>query len=174
MKRILLSLTLVFCFSGCSALKESTGEYITEAIRDKIVSDVDGILEKRGLSLAEFKNLADENGDSTLNPQEVVSTVKSLAKDYFTLEARNVIDSKLAEYQKKMITSGDLDSRANETWLWLIGAIGTMVSGYLTKQVFSAKKDGKRDERIAVLEKMLNKDLDGDGLIGSNGVQVEA
>jgi len=166
MKKLLASLILIFSFSGCAALKENTGEYITEAIRDKIVKDFDGMLDKRGLSIKELKDLSDVNNDSTLEPKEVMSTVKSLAKDYFTLEARNTIDTKLAEYQARIVTSGDLESKSKETWLWLIGALGTMVSGYLTKQVYSAKKDGKRDERIAVLEKMLQKDLDGDGRIG--------
>jgi len=167
MNRILASLILVFCFSGCAALKENTGEYITEAVRDKIVKDFDGVLEKRGLSINELRHLSDSNNDSSLEPKEVMSTVKSLAKDYFTLEARNAIDTKIAEYQSRVVSDGELDSKAKEMWLWLVGALGTMVSGYLTKQVYSAKKDGKRDERISVLEKMLQKDLDGDGRIGN-------
>ena len=157
---------------GCASLKEQTGDYITEAVREKIVKDVDGILEKRGLSLKDLQSLGDLNNENKLTPKEMLTTVKDLAKDYMTMETKTLLDAKLEEYEKRLVSDDELSSRTKEFWLWLIGSFGALVSGYLTKQVVSAKKDGKRDERIAILEKLLHKDLDGDGRIGngkSNG-----
>ena len=65
---------------------------------------------------------------------------------------------------------------------WIAATFGLLITTiitYLTKQVFSAKTDGKRDTEIAkgaarmdALERLLGKDLDHDGMIGRNGDPV--
>ena len=158
---VLLNL-IVLTSSGCGSLKQATGEYVTDAVRQKIVADVDGLLEKRGLSVTEIKNVTDENNDGRINQAEILSTVKGATRDYVLLEARNWVESKMAENQTNAASKGDLQNTAANFWNWILG----LIAAYLTKQIYSAKKDGKRDERIAVLEKLSGKDLDGDGHIG--------
>ena len=157
--------------SGCTSLKESTGKYISEAVSDKVRSDLDDVLQRRGLSLVEISKVADLNGDSNLDSKEIFDTVKGLTKDYLALEAREMLDTKLAAIKTtRENLDGSISSKIQNLWLWLIGAVGSLVSTYLGKQVYSAKKDGKRDQRIALMEKMLQKDLDNDGLIGGQEV----
>jgi len=169
----LISFTLVFA-SGCAALKEKTGEYVADALRDKIVSDVDDLLEKRGLSRDELKKIADENNDGSLSQKEVIDTAKNMAKDYALLESKNYIEEKIKEANSRIKTAEERNSstlkdrievKANGVLVYLLG----LIAAYLGKQVWSAKKDGHRDNRISALEKMTNKDLDGDGVIGSVG-----
>ena len=161
MRNILL--LLIFIFSGCSALKEKTGEYVTEAVVEKITADIDKLLEKRGLSVKEIKNVVDLNSDRAVSKEEVFATVKELARDYAIIEAKNVIDEKIAENNKNFTSQGELKSKLSEFWNWILG----LLSAYLGKQILSAKNDGKRDQRLALLEKTFNRDFDGDGSIGS-------
>ena len=56
-----------------------------------------------------------------------------------------------------------MKSKSSEFLSWLLG----IIIAYLGKQVYSAKQDGKRDQKIAVMEKLIHKDLDGDGIIGA-------
>lgn len=158
--KYLYALVIVLC-SGCTALKEKTGEYVTEAVTDKIVSEVDKVLERRGLSLSEIKLVADLNADGNLNKQEIVDNVKASAKDFILLEAKNLVDQQIEK--NKLVSDGELKGKASEIWNWILA----LVSAYLGKQIVSAKNDGKRDQRIAVIEKLLNRDIDGDGRVGN-------
>jgi len=158
---------IVLTSSGCGALKQATGEYVTDAVRQKIVADVDDLLDKRGLSVTEIKHATDQNNDGHIDRTELLSTVKGATRDYVLLEARNYVEQKMAENRAQAVSQGDLQSTASNFWNWILG----LIAAYLTKQIYSAKKDGKRDERIAILEKIANKDLDGDGKIG--GVEPE-
>jgi len=73
-----------------------------------------------------------------------------------------MVDEHLADRQANYVDKGALSSQMNQIWIWILGLIST----YLGKQIYSAKKDGKRDQRIALLEKLLQRDIDGDGIIG--------
>lgn len=154
---------LVLTSSGCGTLKQATGEYVTEAVRDKIVADVDELLEKRGLSVKEIKEVTDQNGDGKVDRKEILDTVKGATRDYVLLEARNYVEEKMEQNRQNAVSKGELAGTASSIWNWLLG----LIAAYLTKQIYSAKRDGKRDERIALLEKTLGKDLDGDGVIGA-------
>lgn len=163
-----ISCLLLFLMTGCAALKEQTGDYITEAVQEKIINEVDALLARRNLSLDEIRTIVDQDGSEQIDGAEVISLVKELSKDYLLLEGRNLVDGKIAEIQDKLTAQdGELKSKSSEFWTWLIGGLGAIVSGYLGKQVVSAKTDGKRDARIALLERVFQKDLNGDGNIGA-------
>jgi len=154
--------------TGCASLKERTGEYITEAVVEKLTKDLDVRLATKNLSTAELKKAADVDGNGSVTTSEVITSVKGLAKDFMTIEAQKLVNEKLDEFSKKVVTTSDLNSSHKEMLNYLIMTIGGLVSAYLGKQVVSAKNDGKRDARISVLEKFVGKDIDGDGKIGSS------
>jgi hypothetical protein len=163
MRRIILIAVLVGGLTGCSATKEAIGEYVTEAVSDKIVTDIDGLLEKRGLSAEVIKDSVDENSDGKISEQEVLSTVKDLAQDYAVIGAKNYVDSKLDALRAETASKDDVRSTSDKFWQWILG----LISMYLGKQLYSQRGDAKRDQRLALLEKVIQKDLDGDGTIGS-------
>jgi hypothetical protein len=158
MKTQLIILALLLPVVGCGTLKEATGEYVTEAVKDDIAKRVDALLEKRGLSIDEFKKVTDADDDGDLTREEVYGTVKDMTRDYVMLEAKNYVDGKLGEHA----TKGDVESAGSSFFQWLLG----LISLYLGKQLYSQKGVHKREQKIALLEKIVHKDLDGDGNIG--------
>ena len=162
-------LVLLFSLVGCTSFKESVGQYVTEAVTEKVVSDVDGLLEKRGLSRAEIKQVVDANNDGTLDRQEILETTKAATRDAVLLEARNLVDSRIDTINGRYADNNQVKSMKDEFWLWILG----LISAYLGKQVYSAKQDSRRDVRIALLEKLLHRDIDGDGTIGTANLSRE-
>jgi hypothetical protein len=158
MKTQLIILALLLPAVGCGTLKEATGEYVTEAAKDDIAKRIDVILEKRGLSIGEFKKVTDANDDGDLTREEIYGTVKDITRDYVMLEAKNYVDGKLGNHA----TKGEVESAGSQFFQWLLG----LISLYLGKQLYSQRGDHKRDQKIALLEKIIHKDLDGDGNIG--------
>ena len=146
-----LFLVALLATPGCSALKSDVGDYVTDAVVQKIEADVEAKLQTRGVSLAEIKSVTDANGDGKITPQEVLSVTKGFAKDFILLEAQKFVSQKMQDVP----TKNDLESKSKEFWYWLITAVGTLLVGYLGKQVASAKADGHRDRRIAIVEKLL-------------------
>jgi hypothetical protein len=156
--------------SGCAALKETTGEYIIESVTSKVTDSIETQLNVRGLSLKDLQSLADDDGDGQVNMAEIRDTVKDMTKDFVLLQGQDLVEDKVAEYSRNFVQNSDLDNKSKDWLLALLGSMGAAISTYLGKQVYSAKKDGKRDERIAVIEKLLQKDLDGDGRVGDDVV----
>lgn len=164
MRKLLAVLCLsIGLLTGCSSLKEKTGEYVVEAVTEKVTNNIDQLLDKRGLSLSQISNATDQNSDGQLDRTEVVNSVKETTRDYVLLETKKFLEETIAENQKAAITKTDLEATKLNFINWLLG----LIVAYLGKQIVSAKRDGKRDERIAVLEKLLNRDIDGDGTIGA-------
>lgn len=178
MTKLYICIILLIINTGCSSFKEEVGAYVTEAIKGQVVSEIDSLLQNRGLSISEFEKLADTNRDNKVDKSELLDTVRDSTKDYVLLETKDYIENKISEAdeririaeEKAAVSSSiydkvvsELESQVNEFWKYILG----ILVAYLGKQIWSAKKDGKRDERIAVLEKLLGKDLDGDGKIGS-------
>lgn len=171
--------------SGCSALKEKTGEFVTEAVVDHIAEKVDQRLERRGLSIAQIQSIADLNDDGKVDMSEIRETARTAGREVALAEAERWQRESKTEWDaatKKFVTIDEntsVKSKIQDFWNWLIATVGLLVStivGYLTKQVFSAKTDGKRDAAIAkqeartdALERLLGRDLNNDGMIGSNG-----
>lgn len=177
--------------SGCGSLKEQTGQYVTEAVVDHIAEKVDERLDRRGLSIAELRNIADANNDGDVDMSEVQQTAKAAATDLVQAYVAKMELEQREEWEeatKNLVTrdeqagvKGDLQ----DFWTWLkatFGLLVTTVVSYLVKQVFSAKADGRRDADIAkqqarmdALEKLLQRDLNNDGFIGgAGGERVEA
>lgn len=167
MKRLALVLSLL-CLSGCSSLKDATGEFVSDAIKANIEKQVDSKLAERGLTRDEILKLIDMDDDGKVSTSEALATIKEATKDFVSLEGKQLVDEKLKEFGNTVASKNDLDTSSRDALIQLLLASGTLVMGYLTKQVFSAKNDGKRDARIAILEKVLQKDLNGDGVIGNN------
>lgn len=166
MTRTLSVLLILGTLSGCSALKEQTGQYVTEAVTDKIVAEVDTLLAKRNLSLADIRMVVDADNDQQMSQEELIKLVKEMTKDYVLIEGKTLVDQKVNELQHQLVSQDELNSKSKEFWNWLLVTAGTLVSAYLGKQVVSAKNDGKRDARLALLENILQKDLNGDGVVG--------
>jgi len=161
MKKLLL-LSFLSLFTGCAALKEQTGTYVTDAIVDNITQKVDKLLETRGLSVTEIRGALDSNGDQTIDKQEIVDSATGAAKDVAIAEAQRLVQQQIEDNTKKMVSATDLEKQKYELWNWILG----LVAAYLGKQIYSAKQDSKRDQKLAVVEKLLNRDIDGDGKIG--------
>lgn len=157
---MLLCLSLL---TGCGALKEQTGEFVTGAVVDHITQKVDDLLEKRGLSVSELRDALDDNGDQTIDRTEILDSAKETAKDVALAEAQRLVAQQIEDNTKNMVNATDLEKQKYELWNWILG----LVAAYLGKQIYSAKQDGKRDQKIAVVEKLLNRDIDGDGKIGN-------
>lgn len=182
-----LYLTILFLplMSGCSALKARTGEYVTEATVDHIAEKIDQRLERRGLSIAQIRSITDLDGDGSTSMAEVRETARLAAGEVAVARVNAWEQSQRAEWetaQKKFVTFDDqttVKSKLQDFWNYLLATIGALVAAigsYLTKQVFSAKSDGKRDADIAAgkarmdaLERLTGRDLDNDGQIGANG-----
>jgi hypothetical protein len=168
--RITILSCILFITCGCSSLNKEVGDYVKDALAKSVERSIDEKFASRNLSLSEIKSVVDLNKDGTLGTKEVLALVKDLSKDYAALETKKIIDSRISQLEETVVHSDQLDSKSKETFNWIIMTALGLVSTYLGKQIVSAKKDGKRDERIALLEKALQKDLDGDGKIGnSNG-----
>ncbi|MGD9729202.1 MAG: hypothetical protein AB7L09_03295 [Nitrospira sp.] len=189
MNRYLHILLLVTSLSGCAALKERTGEYVTDAVVNHIAEKVDQKLANRGLSLDEIKHITDLNGDGHVDMSEVRETARLASREVIVAETERWQRESKTEWDaatKKFVTIDETSSvktKLQDFWNWLIATFGLLIStivGYLTKQVFSAKSDGKRDAAIAkhdarmdALERLLGRDLNNDGLIGQNSVPVD-
>lgn len=169
---VVLSLLLL---SGCQALQDKAVDYVSDLAIEKISSAVDKRLEDRGLSLAKIKTAADLDDSGELTKEEVFSTAKLAAQDLIALkleqasgEAKKELEQKLASVASTR-DLGELKAAADSQDLFGKGTLMALlmtIMGYATKQVFSAKSDAKRDERIAVMEQLLKRDLDGDGVVG--------
>ena len=163
MKKFLsLAFILILATSGCNSLKDATGEYVVEAVTEKVSENVERMLQNRGLSLAQITSATDVDSNGSVDRAEIVTTVKETAKDFVLLEAKNYIEQKIAENTKLAATKDDVEAAKLKFINYLLG----LLAAYLGKQIVSAKRDGKRDERIAILEKLINRDIDGDGIIG--------
>lgn len=167
-RQTLFALTILM--TGCASLKDKTGEFVTEAVQDRIISKVDELLARRNLTLTEIQQILDQDGSNEIDSAEVLTFVKDLSKDYMLLEGKELVDRKLAELQNNLVSQDELRTKSSEFWNWLMSAVGILVSSYLGKQIVSARSDGKRDARIALIEKILQKDLNGDGTIGAIAV----
>jgi len=186
MKHILLIFVLLM--TGCGLFKEQTGEFVTEAVVDHIAEKVDQRLERRGLSLEKLKNTSDLNDDGKVDMGEVRETARLAAGQIANAQVQEWERSSRKDWDeatKKFVSIDDqttIKSKVEDFWMWLratIGALLAAVGTYLTKQVFSAKSDGKRDAAIAkgearmdALERLTGRDLDNDGMIGRNGHPV--
>lgn len=153
--KFILVFLISFIFCGCQALQEKTGEFVKDAVVEKVSSDIDSKLVKKGTSLKEIKGTIDDNGDGSISSAEAIAALKEYSKDFILLEAQKVIGQKIQE--KELASKTDLDSHSKGMWSYLMTTLGTIVLGYLTKQIYSAKSDAKRDAKIAVLEKLLTK-----------------
>jgi len=179
---------MLFVLPGCGALKAHTGEFVTEAVVDHIAEKVDQRLERRGLSIAQIRSITDLDGDGAVNLGEIRETARLAAGEIATSQTEEWSrrqQAKLDEATEKFITideSTTVKGKLQDFWNYLLATIGALVMSvitYLTKQVFSAKSDGRRDTEIAkahartdALERLLGRDLDNDGQIGHNGDPV--
>ena len=143
-----LILVFAITLSGCQSLKKATGDYVVDSVQKSLLSDIDDTLKKRGLTRDQLKDLIDTDSDNKIDKKEIVDAVAGSAKDVAIMEARKLIESELGQN--------------SSLWNWLLG----LVAAYLSKQVYSIRRDKKRLLRLEALEKALKKDLDGDGIIG--------
>lgn len=174
MKKILLILTLVFTLSGCASFKQELGDYVKEAVTKSVETTIDRKLADRGLSITEIKSAVDANRDGKLSGAEVIGALKDTAKDAAVLEAKKLVDDKLAQLQAQMVSKDQLETKSSQLWYYGLTTILTLISAYLGKQIKDAKTNTSRDHRIAMLEKALQTDLDGDGRIGDEQAKMLA
>lgn len=184
MNRALL-LSVLLLMSGCAALKDETGQYVTDAVVAHIADEVDHRLSQRGLSISEIRSVTDINGDGHIDANEIRETAKGVASDLITSYAAKMELEHRTEWEqatRNLVTRDEqtgLKGDVQDFWTWLKATFGlliTTVISYLVKQVFSAKSDGRRDTEIArsharmdMVEKLIHRDLNQDGLIGGAG-----
>jgi DNA-binding transcriptional MerR regulator len=162
---ILLSVALL---TGCASFQQDLGDYIKDAVTKSVETTVDKKLTERGLSITEIKSAVDTNKDGKLSGTEIYGAFKDTAKDAAVLEAKKLIDDKIAQLQAQSVSKDQLESKSSQLWYYGLTTILTLLSAYLGKQIRDAKSDTSRDHRIAMLEKALQTDLDGDGKIGDD------
>jgi len=172
MYRILFAIIFSITLTGCGSLKENVGEYITEAVKDKVELEINKKLAERGLSTESLKKVLDTNHDGHIDSKEAISLAKETAKDFALLEAKNLVDSRIKELKESMASKSEVDSKVKEEWNSVLLSLLTLISGYLGKQILSVKNNKDRDNRIDQLERALGRDVDGDGFIGKNGKPV--
>jgi hypothetical protein len=186
--RYLLLAILLLSLSGCGLFKEQTGAFVSEAVADHIAEKVDARLDRRGLSIDKIKNVTDLNNDGKVDLAEVARTAKLAAGELLIAQTSTWEREQQEKWRRateNLVTRDEeagLKGDVQDFWLWLkatIGLLVTTIGGYLTKQVFSAKSDGRRDAEIAkgharmdALERLTGRDLDHDGMIGANGTPV--
>lgn len=186
MRHILL--VTVLLTTGCGALKASTGEFVTEAVVDHIAAKVDERLIQRGLTVDKLTRIADLNNDGKVDLAEVSRTAKLAAGEVLLAQTSAWEQRQREKWEKatkNLVTRDEqngIKGDVKDFMAWIAATFGLLITSiitYLTKQVFSAKSDGKRDTEIAkgaarmdALERLLGKDLDHDGMIGRNGDPV--
>ena len=183
MTRFLFMLMMLFTMAGtgCSAVKARTGEYVTEAVVDHLTKKFEEKLDERGLSIAEITSVVDVDQDGKMSSDEVKSAVKDA-----TLEALAARTSKLQEEQRaewdsatsklqERLTAkltGTEQERAQATtlmqdlWAWIKAGVALLVFTLLS-QLWGHHKQGKTSSKLVTMEKLLQRDLDGDGHIGA-------
>lgn len=166
MRYIVPIILLLTSLCGCASFKEDVGNYVKEAVVKSVETSIDEKLSARGLSVNEIKAAVDANRDGKISSTEVYSTIKETAKDAAVIEAKKLVDDKIAQLQSQAVTKSDLDHQGRSHWNSLLISLLGLLSAYLGKQIRDTKLDTHRDNRIAMLEKLLQKDLDGDGQIG--------
>ena len=186
--RLLIALLFCLCFSGCAALKERAADYIQEEAIEQISKAVDKQLEKRGLSLDELKQFVDENKDGNLGQDELLGVAKATAKDFIELQIQQKSGDAQKQLEQKIAAlaeAKDLDELkkvAEEQDLFGKGTMGTLmlaILGVVYQRINSAKRHGAHETELAAqktrmnyLEKLFNRDLDGDGSVGGGGGEV--
>lgn len=175
MRHSLLAALLVT--TGCGALRDRAVDYAQEVAISQVELVLDRQLDKRGLSLAQLKQLADDDKSGAVTAGEVAKLAKDSLADFVTIKAKAASDEGKAELEgklKALASASDLQelrAAAEEQEVFgkgTLGALVAMLTGYLAKQVFSAKADGKRDARLDTMEKLTGLDLNKDGRIGSS------
>ena len=151
-----LILIFAITLTGCQSLKKATGDYVVDSVKKSLLGDIDNMLDERGLTRDQLKDLIDVDSNDKIDKKEIINAVAGSAKDIVLLEAKKLIDSELGK------NSG--------LWNWLLG----LVAAYLSKQIYSIRRDKKRILRLEALEKAMKKDLDGDGIIGHVTSNTEA
>lgn len=166
MRHIIPIILLLSSLCGCASFKEDVGNYVKEAVVKSVETSIDQKLSARGLSVGEIKAAVDANKDGKLTGNEVYSAMKETAKDAAVIEAKKLVDDKIAQLQSQTASKSDLDHEGRSHWNNLLLTLLGLVSAYLGKQIRDTKLDTHRDNRIAILEKLFQKDLDGDGQVG--------
>lgn len=147
---------VLISLSGCSAIKQSIVNSIKEGVTNEVVSQVDKKLSERGLSIQEIKTVADADDNGEVTRAEVFQTVRDLATDY--------VEIKLQDAQEEV--------ESTKTGLWgTLASIILMVLTYVVRELRTSKTHGNYEARLNMLEKMLNRDLDGDGDIGDQPIK---
>lgn len=147
----LLLLLLIPLLSSCASLKRQTGEYVVEAVQDTVNRRVDEALAERGLTRQELVSAV--SGADGVTQASLLEALKDTAREVAIATA----EKKAIEIEQKLENHPDPYSA---------GALVSLLILYLLKQVGQAKADGVRDTKLAMVEKLLQKDLDGDGKVG--------
>lgn len=145
MRRLFPLLLVMLPWTGCAALQRQAGEYVVDATKQEVERRVDEALAIRGVTRQEIV--------AAVGEQPLVDVIKETVKD----TALAVAETKLKEFTEKHEDSPDPYS---------VSALIALVVAYLMKQVVTAKKAGANDARLAIIEKLVQKDINGDGKVG--------
>lgn len=159
MSRVISILFLLCMLCGCSAFKESVGDYIKDSVAQSVEADLDKKLALRDTSIAEIKSVIAVSGDGRLTPQDTLITAKEMLKDYLVLEADRLVTDKVNKAKANLVTSDQLEQHKGKFWNWLIVTFGGGLLTFLARTLQSVKTQKGFHERLALLEKLLGQDL---------------
>jgi len=164
---------------GCASLRDSAAEYAKELAIQKISEAVDHQLDKRGLSLAELKALADDDRNGQVDQGEIVRLAKQSLLDTVDLRVQVESDKAKADLEEKikaLANVKDLDELKDVAKSQGWGTAGSLLALILTiayQRVRSANRHAKTEgdlaatnARIDAFEKLTGIDLNRDGRIG--------
>ena len=164
---LLLILPTIGSFAGCQTTKEAVGNYVVEATTQELLNRLDRTLANHNTSLAQITSVLDTNHDGQTTRTEVLAETSETIKDAATAEALKYINSTIQSNNDKILALAATGQ--STTKHELINYILGLVAAYLAKQIYSAKADGKRDAKLLLLERLTNRDIDGDGVVGGSG-----
>ncbi len=157
-------LAALLSLTACQTTKEAVGNYVVEATTQELLNRLDRTLHNHNTSLAQITSILDTNYDGQTSKEEVIAEVRETTKDALLLEANKYIQNTIEANDARILelTAKNQSATKYEIINYILG----LVAAYLSKQIYSARQNAKRDSKLAVLEQLLNRDIDGDGTIG--------
>jgi len=160
----LLLISLSLSTMGCATTKEAVGEYVVQAVQENLHTRLDAELASRHLTIAEITAAIPHDQTGKVDTAAIAQTTK----DALLLEAQKYVETKIAANDQAIT---QLASQGQSTTkLEIINYLLGLVAAYLIKWSIFRTKDGKenaaRDARLQIVEKLLNRDIDGDGKVG--------
>jgi len=146
-------LVFLLFLTGCSSFKEDISKYVAAEVKAKIESTIDERLAIKGLSIAEIKSELDLRQDGKITKEDLKSSVIDITKDSLVIEARRIVDAKLAHLEANMASKDQLDSRGSSAFNYLLVTLLGYAATYLATHFKTNSRFSKIETAILGEEK---------------------